>query len=53
MESTIVERMDMADEKKRVESSEFLLLRGWERYVLEEAAEYRRRKRWPGCPSRT
>jgi hypothetical protein len=46
--------MDVADEKKRVGPSEFLLLRGWERYALEEvAAEYRRRESCPGCPSRT
>jgi hypothetical protein len=32
MERTIVKRMDVADEKKLVESSESLLLRGWEWY---------------------
>lgn len=37
--------MDVADEKKRMGPSEFLLLRGWERYVLEEVATEYRRKR--------
>ncbi len=37
--------MDVADEKRRMGPSEFLLLRGWERYVDEEvAAEYRRKR---------
>lgn len=44
-ERTIEERMDVADEKKRMGPSEFLLLRGWERYIDEEVAtEYRRRR---------
>lgn len=35
----------MTDEKKRMGPREFLLLRGWEQYVLEEvAAEYRRKR---------
>lgn len=35
----------MADEKKRMGPSEFLMLRGWGQYVLEEvAAEYRRKR---------
>ena len=35
--------MDMTDDKKPLGAQEFLLLRGWERYVLEDvAAEYRR-----------
>ncbi len=35
----------MADEKRRMGPSEYLLLRGWERYVDEEvAAEYRRKR---------
>ena len=44
-ERTVEERMDVADEKKRMGPSEFLLLRGWERYVLEEVATEYRRKR--------
>lgn len=45
--------MDLADEKKRMGPHEFLLLRGWEQYVLEEVAgEYRRKREaneelWP------
>jgi hypothetical protein len=41
------------EERKRMGPSEFLLLRGWERYVLEDvAAEYRRKRKaneelWP------
>lgn len=35
----------MTEDKKPLGAQEFLLLRGWERYVLEdEAAEYRRKR---------
>lgn len=35
----------MTDDKKPLGPQEFLLLRGWERYVLEDvAAEYRRKR---------
>lgn len=35
----------MTDDKNRMGPHEFLLLRGWERYVLEEVAvEYRRKR---------
>lgn len=45
IESTGQERVDVMDEKKRIGPHGFLLLRGWEQYVLEEvAAEYRRKR---------
>lgn len=45
IERTSQEGVDVTDEKKRMGPYEFLLLRGWEQYVLEEvAAEYQRKR---------
>ncbi len=53
IERTSQKGVDAMDEKKRMGPREFLLLRGWEQYILEEVAvEYRRKREtdeelWP------